>query len=694
VLADFNTRIITILFILSISVFGAHRFGLLNTSLSLLSGDHVQQVATVESGHVSSSLDTDNTNFTSHCTLANVEGFNLCGLAFSFGSVGYDNGIDLSKYDRIKIATQYTSPNPRSRLKISLRNYNPLYSKKNDEVSLKFNTIIYIPAASGDYIEVPLNKFIVENWWISEYNIDFADSQLEFSNVKFLELLSDGMSDLGNYTIVVSQATLYGQLISEKDLLKLMLLIWLIVGIILISGQKNKLRVVAYTDHLTGLYNRRGLHSWLKKNHSLHSAGSQSCIFHLNIDNFKKVNDSYNHLVGDQLLRAFCLRLQEFLTTQNQHLFARLSGDEFIIILLNTDHKQAQAAANNLFRVLKSPFLLNEHKIFVHISLGVAVADKQTNSFESLLTRASAAMYHAKKDGKNRLKIFDDNLLSNLSLRKKITRKIEQSIQNDLFYLSFMPIFHSTTLEIASVEVLIRSTDELLQEVGPNVYIPIAEESDLIKKIDLWVIEQTFRQIRQAESILINNPITFCINISAVELHNTLFSQQVQELITRYDILPSCIEFELTETSLVEADGQSISTLQELRAIGVKLALDDFGTGYTAFNQLIHYPVNCLKIDKSFIDSLNLKGETHKTMIRAILSIAKAYKLNTIAEGIENYDQYQYLVQQGCDYIQGYLFSKPIPWQQLEQLLTTANAEQLLKRYPPYPANSDCIDSE
>jgi len=525
---------------------------------------------------------------------------------------------------------------------------------------------------------------MVENWWISEYNVDFDNSELEFTNIKLLEFLSDGMSDLGDYQITVSQAILYGQLITEKDLLKLMLLIWLIVGIILISAQKNKLRRVAYTDHLTGLYNRRGLHSWLRKN----PADSQSCIFHLNIDNFKKVNDSYNHLIGDQLLRAFCLRLQEFLTTQEQHVFARLSGDEFIIILSNTDTQKAHTIANNLFRVLKSPFLLNEHKVFVHISLGIAVADQQTHNFESLLTQASAAMYHAKKDGKNQSKLFDDNLLSDISLRKEITQQIEYSIQNNLFYLSFMPIFHSTTLAIASVEVLIRSTDELLKKVGPNVYIPIAEETDLIKKIDLWVIEQTFIQIRQAEPILINQPLTFCINISAIELHNTHFSQQVQELITKYDILPSCIEFELTETSLVEADGKSINTLQELRNLGIKLALDDFGTGYTAFNQLIHYPVNCLKIDKSFIDNLNLKGQAHKTMIRAILSIAKAYKLITIAEGIENYQQYQYLVEQGCDYIQGYLFSKPVPWQQLEQLLQNPETEQLLKRYPPYPDSS------
>jgi len=685
VLADFNTRIIISLFILSISIFAAHRLGWLNTSFSLTSGKHIQQVAAIAAGNVTSTLNTDNANISSQCTITNLEGFNLCGLAFRFGHVGYDNGIDLSQYDRIQITTVYTSPNPRSRLKVSLRNYNPLYANTKDEVSLKFNTITYIPTANDNNIEVPLNKFMVENWWVSQYNVDFANSELEFTNIKLLEFLSDGMSDLGNYEITVSKVVLYGQLITEKGLLKLMLLIWLIVGIILISVQKNKLRVVAYTDHLTGLYNRRGLHYWLRKN----PAGSKSCIFHVNIDNFKKVNDSYNHLIGDQLLTAFCLRLQEFLTTQGQHVFARLSGDEFIIILSNTDTQKAHTTANNLFSVLKPPFLLNGHKVFVHISLGIAVADKQTQNFESLLMQASAAMYQAKKDGKNQSKLFDDNLLSDISLRKKITQQIEYSIQNNLFYLSFMPIFHSTTLEIVSVEVLIRSTDELLKKVGPSVYIPIAEETDLIKKIDLWVIEQTFIQIRQAEPILINHPLTLCINISAIELHNTHFSQQVQELITKYDILPSCIEFELTETSLVEADGKSINTLQELRNLGVKLALDDFGTGYTAFNQLIHYPVNCLKIDKSFIDNLNLKGQAHKTMIRAILSIAKAYQLNTIAEGIENYQQYQYLVEQGCDYIQGYLFSKPIPWQRLEQLLQNPETEQLLKRYPPCSNSSD-----
>jgi len=223
------------------------------------------------------------------------------------------------------------------------------------------------------------------------------------------------------------------------------------------------------------------------------------------------------------------------------------------------------------------------------------------------------------------------------------------------------------------VEVLLRTNTQVLSEIGPEVFIPIAEEYNLIKNIDLWVIEATFKQISKEIALLRQHPLIFCINISAAELHNPDFVPHLIELLTLYKIEPSWIELELTETSLIDTDEMSINMLKNVNALGVKLTLDDFGTGYTAFSQLINYPVDNLKIDKSFIDNLNSSDDTQATMVKAIISIAKSYQLQTIGEGVEKQEQYEFLLEHGCDLIQGYLFAKPMAWSSFKEILTAPN---------------------
>lgn len=278
-------------------------------------------------------------------------------------------------------------------------------------------------------------------------------------------------------------------------------------------------------------------------------------------------------------------------------------------------------------------------------------------------------MYYAKKEGKNRYKMFNESISKDIFFRKQTAEKLKNAIVDDAFQLNFMPIIDAKSLEIISVEVLIRTNAPLLKGVGPDSFIQIAEEFNLIKHIDLWVIEATFKQIVKERALLNRIPLIFCINISAVELHNPDFVVQLKALLDLYQISPNIIELELTETSLVETDLMSISTLKAINALGVKLTLDDFGTGYTAFSQLINYPVDCLKIDKSFIENLHSNDDTTATMIKAIISIAKSYQLKTIGEGIEQRQQYEFLVEHGCDMIQGYLFAKPMTWNYLKKLI-------------------------
>ena len=676
--SDINVKVIIGLFCVSAIAFLSHRLGVVDTSYPIIINTNDKSKILINSMYTESTLD-ESDRILVQCKLLKQEGYNFCGLGIPLTNGARNNGVDLSNYNRLSTVIKYMAPAKNAKLKISFRNFNDHYSNLADNVSLKFNSISFNPNLHELPIVIPFDALQVDNWWVEQYRIDFSDSQVDLSNVSYLEILTDGMQNLGNYRIEIDSVTLYGQLITEANLLKIILLIWLITVIFLVTFQHNILKKMSITDSLTGLYNRYGIAIWTNKKILSRINRQNFYLFYLDLDDFKKVNDTYGHKVGDQLLIGFSHRVKKYLDsiTNIQFKFARLSGDEFVLVIYDLKENQIKKFAASLLDVIDTPIRLEEHETYARVSLGIAQLKLEINTFDELLARADSAMYYAKKEGKNRFKIFNETVSQDLFFRKQVAEKIKDTIIEDTFYLSFMPIFDAKNLNMVSVEVLLRASDETLQCIGPDVFIPIAEEYNLIKNIDLWVIEATFKQIKKESTLLKVTPIIFCINISAIELHNPHFVQNLIELMELYQIDAHDFELELTETSLVEADLMSVSTLQEIHSLGVNLTLDDFGTGYTAFSQLINYPVSCLKIDKTFIDNLHSADKTKSTMIKAILSIAESYNLKTVGEGVEYYEQYSFLTEQGCDMIQGYFFCKPVSWTQLKNILQEPNAQKL-----------------
>lgn len=676
--SDINVKVIIGLFCVSAIAFLSHRLGVVDTSYPIIINTNDKSKILINSMYTESTLD-ESDRILVQCKLLKKEGYNFCGLGIPLTNGARNNGVDLSNYNRLSTVIKYMAPAKNAKLKISFRNFNDHYSNLADNVSLKFNSISFNPNLHELPIVIPFDALQVDNWWVEQYRIDFSDSQVDLSNVSYLEILTDGMQNLGNYRIEIDSVTLYGQLITEANLLKIILLIWLTTVIFLVTFQHNILKKMSITDSLTGLYNRYGIAIWTNKKILSRINRQNFYLFYLDLDDFKKVNDTYGHKVGDQLLIGFSHRVKKYLDsiTNIQFKFARLSGDEFVLVIYDLKENQIKKFAASLLDVIDTPIRLEEHETYARVSLGIAQLKQEINTFDELLARADSAMYYAKKEGKNRFKIFNETVSQDLFFRKQVAEKIKDTIIEDTFYLSFMPIFDAKNLNMVSVEVLLRASDETLQCIGPDVFIPIAEEYNLIKNIDLWVIEATFKQIKKESTLLKVTPIIFCINISAIELHNPHFVQNLIELMALYQIDAHDFELELTETSLVEADLMSVSTLQEIHSLGVNLTLDDFGTGYTAFSQLINYPVSCLKIDKTFIDNLHSADKTKSTMIKAILSIAESYNLKTVGEGVEYYEQYSFLTEQGCDMIQGYFFCKPVSWTQLKNILQEPNAQKL-----------------
>jgi diguanylate cyclase (GGDEF)-like protein len=659
---------IILLFFLSLAAFVSHRIGLMDSSFSVMAETKDIPRELIMSKGVDASFDKSD-GIALQCQLENLDAYNFCGVGIALSDKSINQGVDLSVFNRVELSLKYNAPINDGKLKISFRNYNENYSTEKDMVSLKFNSIAYNPNSYDPSVVIPLAALKVDNWWIEQYKISFDDSQVELSNVTFLEILTNSMNISGHYVIEIENIVLYGELISESNLLRLILLVWLIVIIYLITLQRNKLKRLSMSDTLTGLYNRQGIQAWTNKKISPVIKQNQLYMFYLDLDDFKKVNDTYGHHVGDSLLVAFSKQIQNFLdlNLKTPYAFSRLSGDEFALVTVGLQNDKIINFAENLLKTLDAPLLLENHQTYIRASLGISELKEEIRSFEDLLGRADSAMYYAKKEGKNCYKLFDQSISQDLFFRKKTAEKIKNAIIQNDFHLNFMPIFETKSLKMASVEVLLRTNSEALKGIGPDVFIPIAEQFNLIKDIDLWVIEATFQQIAGEKDFLSENPLVFCINISAAELHNSLFVAQLKALLKLYKIRPDTIELEITETSLIETDAMSITTLEDIRNLGIKLSLDDFGTGYTAFSQLINYPVDTLKIDKSFIDNLAQGEDTQNAMIKAIISIAQSYQLKTIGEGVELKEQYDFLIDQGCDYIQGYLFAKPMLWGDLKQ---------------------------
>lgn len=424
---------------------------------------------------------------------------------------------------------------------------------------------------------------------------------------------------------------------------------------------------LATYDTLTGLENRRSFQLWMERQlQRCHVDNDRMALLYIDLDNFKRVNDHYGHEVGDKLLKKFSgllkdsVRPTDFTASMSGEGVARLAGDEFAVLLTNIScQESAVIVAERILNLFQGGFAVDGVFHNVQASIGIAMIPEDGMHAQTILRHADAAMYQAKSSGKNSYQFFTKSIAKSLKRKQKIEMLLGESISENSFYLVFMPICNPDDYSIKGVEFLIRCPILESENVTPDEFIPIAESTGLIKEIDLWVIEEAFRCINEFKDSK-NFTGFFSINISAVELHNKQFVDQVQALMDKYRIDPSCIEFELTETSVGEDDPESLQILNGLKGLGFSLALDDFGTGYTAFKQLSAYPVDCLKIDRSFVNALGEDEETKKPMTDMIISLAELYDLKIIAEGVETKDQLEYLKGKHCPLVQGYFLHQPL----------------------------------
>ena len=432
-----------------------------------------------------------------------------------------------------------------------------------------------------------------------------------------------------------------------------------------ITGEKEfeeKLFHNAYHDDLTGLRNRRAFRDNINRCIHQDKKVSQLAFIYLDLNRFKYVNDTLGHNVGDQILRDVSDRLMRQLTDRAD--IYRFGGDEFIIVLKNQSNEEVEKFIDETKNLFLKPFYFNSERIYLSVSLGVSLFPRDGDDVETLLKKADSAMYSAKENGNNTIRFYTDEL-SDMTKKMKLENALRQAVAENQFTLVYQPQFNLRSKKILGVEALIRWEHPTLGVIPPSEFIPLAEETGLIEPISEWVLETACRQNCEWQKSGIAN-IRMGINIPSSLFKDNLVNL-VESMLEKTNLQPCYLDLEITESTM-NVPEITIPILKKLKAIGVRLSIDDFGTGYSSLAYLKDFPVDCLKIDRSFIEEIQTDNGP---IVKMIISMARLLNFSVIAEGIETDEQLDFLSQLSCDEGQGYLFSRPLPEKEIYKLLST-----------------------
>ncbi|MDP2102996.1 MAG: PAS domain S-box protein [Methylotenera sp.] len=435
---------------------------------------------------------------------------------------------------------------------------------------------------------------------------------------------------------------------------------------------EEKSNYLALYDTLTQLPNRRLLMDRL--NQALLSSirtGRNGALLFLDLDNFKILNDTLGHDVGDMLLQQVGQRLKSCIREVDT--VARLGGDEFVILIEDLSKQAIETAeyaekvGKKMLTLLNHPYQLADYEYTITSSIGATLFKADAHSLEELLKQADIAMYQAKQSGRNALRFFDPQMQANINARADIERELRKAIEAEQMHLYYQVQVDSTGKPLGA-EALIRWIHPERGMISPFHFIPLAEETGLILPIGQWVLETACAQLKAWEQNPMTREITLSVNVSAKQFNQPDFVRQVRATIQNHVINPCLLKLELTESIIVENINHIIITMIALKILGIKCSLDDFGTGYSSLQYLKKLPLDQLKIDQSFVRDL-VDDDGDKAIVQTIINMANSLGFNVIAEGVETAEQRQYLLDNGCTHYQGYLFSKPVPIDEFEVLL-------------------------
>jgi diguanylate cyclase (GGDEF)-like protein/PAS domain S-box-containing protein len=430
---------------------------------------------------------------------------------------------------------------------------------------------------------------------------------------------------------------------------------------------EERIRFMAYYDSLTKLPNRAlfidKLNDELKR---IRGTGKKGAVLFIDLDDFKKVNDTLGHEYGDQLLKHIAGRFS--IIKREDDTVCRFSGDEFLILQPDIeDNSDSVKTANDILQVFRSPFYLKDKQVYITATIGIAVFPDNGEDANLILKNADTAMYKAKELGKNRYEFYSQEMYDGLDRKTKVERILRDSIRSKELQLYYQPLVDTETGRISGFEVLLRLNSRELGFIPPNEFISVAEETGLIICLGEWTLREACIQ----NKIWKDKGYKYdyiAVNISAVQLQQPDFTDIIKRVIKETGIEPQALELEITESVVMKSLDANARVLNEIRNMGIRIALDDFGTGYSSLSYLRRMPINTLKVDKSFIDTIGSSADG-EAITDGIIQMAKKMNLEVVAEGVEDKAQLEILSKMKCDKVQGYLFSRPVPADESEALL-------------------------
>jgi diguanylate cyclase (GGDEF)-like protein len=451
------------------------------------------------------------------------------------------------------------------------------------------------------------------------------------------------------------------------------------------AGSQTDITEGKVADALTGLPNRLLFLDRLARlmQQTKRTKDLMFAVLFLDLDGFKMVNDSLGHHAGDQLLLGVsqrlvkCLRTTDTITRLADSItLARLGGDEFAILLDPLkDPSDATRVADRLIKAIKAPFDLDGKEVFTSTSIGIALSSPSYELAEDVLRDADTAMYRAKSLGKGRYEIFDADMRASVMARLQLETDMRRGLEREEFQNFYQPIVSFESGRIVGFEALLRWQHPTRGLLGPEIFIPVAEETGIIRELGWWNLREACRQISHWKDHLAAHPnLTISVNLSAKQFLYPNLVESIQSVVREFAISPGTLKLELTEGTVMADPAGTAEVLAKIKSLGICLAIDDFGTGYSSLSYLHNFPLDTLKIDRSFTMRIGKEGERSE-IVRTILPLAKNLNLDVIAEGVETTEQVALLRELKCKFGQGFYFSKPV---------SAEGAEALLLEHPPW----------
>lgn len=431
------------------------------------------------------------------------------------------------------------------------------------------------------------------------------------------------------------------------------------------DNAEHDIHYLAYHDSLTGLYNRRFflIHAERAIQRAKSYPGSVAVIL-LDMDRFKSINDSLGHNIGDLVLKQVAQRLQKYLAPT--HILARMGGDEFLILIDRVASADLLGLEiEELIRGFVQPVSVDGREFHLTASMGVALFPHDGEDLDTLIRHADRAMYHAKSTGGHAFQLYGEMKNDKFSRRYLLEMELQQALEQNQFFLDFQPKIHLETGKVTGAEALIRWNHPQLGIISPGEFIPIAEETGFIRQIDNWVLKQALWQVRQWSRSGFH-PVPIAVNLSAMHFQQPDLVTSIEGLLAAENIDANWLEIEITETTLMKNEQEAMKKLKLLRDMGIRVSIDDFGVGYSCLALLQQLVVDSLKVDQAFVQTMDAKNAA---IMSTISQLGHSLNLKVVAEGVETTEQKKFVESNGCDEMQGFLFSRPVSAGQLAQFL-------------------------